>query len=407
MIKSAARLYRRAYSGLPRQAWTLFAVQLVNASGMMVIFFLSLYLTRRLNYSLAQAGRALSIFGMGSLAGSYLGGWLSDRIGSTTVQKLSLFSGGVLFLCLGQMRAPAAVNLTLFVLAAASGMLFPANSTSMARLCPPDITAKGFALNRLAGNIGATIGPAVGGYLALYSYGLLFWADGLTCIAAAGLFALLWKKPEQQLRKSAAKTTVRRSPWRDPPFLLLLPLITIWGAIFFQLVATFPLYMREAYGFPENRIGQLIMINTLLIITLEMLLMEKIRGRAVTRFIALSFLLTGAGFSLMPLGRGFAWAALSVAVWTFGEMLSMPLMGALIAVRAGPGNQGSYMGLISFAYSLAMILGPLAGTAVYGRFGPDRLWYGCGVAGLLLFFAFSLLGRSLAAPPAETAAPAG
>ena len=29
---------------------------------------------------------------------------------------------------------------------------------------------------------------------------------------------------------------------------------------------------------------------------------------------------------MMPLGRGFAFGALTVAIWTFGEMLSMPLI---------------------------------------------------------------------------------
>ena len=114
------------------------------------------------------------------------------------------------------------------------------------------------------------------------------------------------------------------------------------------------------------------------------------------RFIAVSFFLTGLGFALMPLGRGFFYAALTVAVWTFGEMLSMPLLGSLIALRAGVGSQGRYMGLFSFAFSLSMILGPYIGTSVYSRFGPDSLWYGCGGIGCLLFVAFSLLSRSLA-----------
>lgn len=403
MSNRVLSLYRRAYRGLPRQAWTLFAVQLVNSAGMMVIFFLTLYLTSRLGYTLTQAGRAVSVFGLGSLTGAFLGGWLSDRIGSTNVQKLSLFLSGILFIWLGQLRDPWAVNGIIYILAAAGGMLYPANSTSMARICPPDITTKGFSLNRLGGNIGASIGPVVGGFLALRSYSLLFWVDGLTCLAAVLLFFLLWKKPEQDMRAAVAdQTPSRRSPWRDPPFLLLLPLIVIWGSIFFQLVATFPLYMHEVYGFAENRIGQVFMINTVLIVALEMLLMEWIKGRPVTRYIGWSFILTGLGFAMMPLGRGFLYAGLTVVVWTFGEMLSMPLLGALIAVRAGPGNQGRYLGLISFAYSLAMILGPAVGTAVYGRYGPSTLWYGCGVLGVLLFGAFSLLRPHLSSRPGRT-----
>lgn len=403
MVKGIVRLYRDAYSGLPSQSWILFAVLLVNASGWMVLFFLSLYLTRQLGYSIAQAGRAISVFGLGSLAGTYLGGWLSDRIGSTNVQKLSLFFCGVFYIILGQLHSLWSIYSMIFILALASGLMFPANATSMARLCPPEVTTKGFALNRLANNIGATIGPAVGGMLALRNYVLLFWVDGLTCLAAFIVFILLWKRPEEHLRVVAGEENPSgRSPWRDVPFLLLLPIIVIWGAIFFQLIATFPLYMREVYGLAENRIGQLIIINTLMIITLEMILIHWIGKRPLTRFIAISFFLTGLGFALMPLGRGFLYAALTVAVWTTGEMLSMPLLGSLIAVRAGPGSQGRYMGLFTFSFSLSMIIGPMVGTAVYDAYGPAALWYGCGVLGLLLTVAFSLLSSSLENEKRET-----
>jgi predicted MFS family arabinose efflux permease len=396
MIRKIASLYREAYQGLPPQAWILFSVLLINAAGMMVLFFLSLYLTRQLGFTVTQAGRSIGIFGLGSLAGSFLGGWLSDKIGSTNVQKLSLLFSGILYIWLGQLRSLWSIDLTIFILAAASGLMYPANSTSMARICPPEITTKGFALNRLANNIGATIGPAVGGFLALRNYGLLFWIDGLTCLAAVILFSLIWKKPEQHLRAQAKeKPRLSRSPLRDRPFLWMLPLVVIWGCMFFQLFATFPLYMREVYGLAENRIGQLIVINTLLIISLEMLLIHWIGKRSLTRFIAVSFILTGLGLALMPFGRGFLYAALTVAVWTFGEMLSMPLLGSLIASRAGPESIGRYMGLLSFAFSLSMVLGPVIGTSVYGRFGPTALWLGCGVTGCFLFAAFSLLSSSL------------
>jgi hypothetical protein len=37
----------------------------------------------------------------------------------------------------------------------------------------------------------------------------------------------------------------------------------------------------------------------------------------------------------------------------------------------------------------------MIGTAVYGKYGPDTLWFGCGVTGLLLSVAFILLSRLL------------
>ncbi len=402
MFRRVFDLYRRAYAGLPSRAWVLFVVLLVNASGTMVIFFLTLYLTRKLDFTLVQAGQAMSAYGLGSLAGSYLGGWLSDRIGSTNVQKWSLLFQGIIYIGLGYVLTPWAVFGLVFVLASAVGAIHPANGTSMSRLCPPDLQAKGFALNRLANNLGITIGPALGGFLALVDYQLLFWVDGATCLAAALVFALIWKNPEGDLRAAApAQAAARRSPWRDIPFLFLMIIVAGWCALFVQILTTFPIYMRTVYGFAENRIGQLLMINTLLIVIFEMLLMDAIKKYPLTRFIGYSFILTGTGLAILPFGRGFLFATLAMAVMTFGEMLSMPLMGAIIAGRSGPESRGSYMGMFSFAFSSSMVFAPAVGTAVYGRFGPDVLWFGCGAAGLFLFAAFALLRRYLAAPTAS------
>lgn len=416
--------YVQAYSGLPRRAWILFAVNLVNASGTMVIFFLALYLTKKLGFSTTSAGQALSLYGIGSLAGACLGGWLADRIGSILVQKASLALCGALLIALSQVRSAWGILPLLLSFGLAAGMLYPANGTSMAQVCAAELRVKGFALNRLANNLGATIGPAVGGVLALRDYRLLFWADGLTSLAAAAVFAILWKgawpgdgdeKREEEAAAVAAGEGSRayqpkiaagnvdetaaeaqaRSPWRDGPFLLLMLIFLVWSAVFVQVLTTYPLYIRNVYGLAENRIGQLFAVNTILIVVLEMILMEKIRRYPLTSMINVSFILLGAGLGIMPLGRGFAFAAFTVVVWTFGEMLSMPLVAALIAGRARDDTRGRYMGVFSLSFSLAFIIAPAAGTAVYDRFGGDAVWIGCAALCLLMAAAFSALRPAL------------
>ncbi len=407
MLRRVADLYRRAYSGLPREAWVLAAVTFVNSSGSMVLFFLTLYLTRRLGFTAAQAGRALSVYGVGMLAGAWLGGWLSDRIGSIRVQKISLFASGVLLIGLGQVGAAAALVPLLFVLGVVTGALYPANSASMAHTVRPELQVKGFALLRLGANLGVTIGPAVGGLLALRDYRLLFWADGLTCLAALAVLALAWKSPAEARSRTAhassspaspaAAAPRPASPFRDRPFLLLMGILLVWAVVFNQLFSTYPLYMRNVYRLTEDVIGRLLAVNTILIVTLEMALMEAIRRVSRTRLINVSFLLLGLGLGLMPFGRGAAYAAFTVAVWTFGEILSMPLLSALIAGRGTPETRGRYMGMFSFAFSLSFIVAPALGTAVYGRFGGNALWLGCAGVTVVLAVAFSFLRPSLRA----------
>jgi predicted MFS family arabinose efflux permease len=115
--------------------------------------------------------------------------------------------------------------------------------------------------------------------------------------------------------------------------------------------------------------------------------------------VALGVLCIGLGFGLMPVGRTWLFAALTVGVWSAGEILSMPLFGAIVAGRAAPESQGRYMGLASFAFNLAFIAGPAAGTAVYRGLGPTTLWLGCGLLGLLVAAGFLLFHRRSARIP--------
>ena len=94
MIRTILRTYRAAFSGLPRELWLLAIVALVNRAGSMVLPFISLYLTQQRGFSVLLAGRTLGLYGVGAIIGSYLGGWLTDRIGPTRCQQLSLLASG-------------------------------------------------------------------------------------------------------------------------------------------------------------------------------------------------------------------------------------------------------------------------------------------------------------------------
>jgi predicted MFS family arabinose efflux permease len=392
MLGRLVRNYKEAYSGLPGPVWMLAVVEFVNRVGMMVLFFMTLYLTRRLNFSLTQAGQVISSYGIGSLIGTYLGGRLCDRIGAYHVQRLSLGFGGLFLILLAYPSSPLALMGLMFAFGAAAEALHPANLTAVAQVCPPEIRTRGFSLNRLAANLGLSIGPVVGGYLALVDYHLLFWVDGLTSWAALALFFFFFST---QAGPATAQVAVnqrhRKSPGQDPALLTLLGLIFLIALVFSQLFSTFPLYLREAYGFQENSIGKLIAVNTLLIVLTEMLIIHALQTHDPAKVARLGALALCTGFALLPLGSGFLYAAFTVAVWTAGEILTLPLLVTLVAGRAEPAAQGRYQGLLSLAFASALIAGPAFGSWVYKAFGGDIVWYGCGGLGVVIFSGFSVL----------------
>jgi predicted MFS family arabinose efflux permease len=391
ILKKVFSMYKEAYSGLPKEAWLLSLVEFINRTGSMVLFFMTLYLTRTFHFSTTQAGQVISGFGLGALLGSYLGGKLTDVLGAYNVQKISLILTGTGFILLGLMSSYWLIWGMMFFVGMVGEALHPANSTAISQVCPPELRTKGFALNRLATNVGFTIGPAVGGYLALIDYSLLFWIDGITCLLAAVIFMLFFKtaRPPQEPRDVSAPPPL--SVWKDFYFLKVLVFTFFFGIIFVQIFNTFPLFFRTIYGFKENRIGLLIAINTIVIVLFEMLLMDALKEKKLAKVIAVGALLFGTGFALMPLGRGFIFAAFTVVVWTMGEILSVPSLTTLIANHSDDTVRGKYMGMFSFAFALAVTVGPTIGAAVYDSLGPNFLWFGCGGMGILLFLGFTSL----------------
>lgn len=396
ILKNLFRHYKAAYAGLPKAAWMLAFVVLVNRSGSIVLFFMTLYLTREMGYSVAAAGKMISLYGVGSLAGAYLGGWLSDVLGTKKVQLLSLALSGVGFIILGYVKSHLAIGALLLIVAALNESFRPANAAAVSQASPPLLRARAFALNRLAINLGVTIGPAVGGFLATYNYIYLFWADGLTCLAAAFILWFFFRRRELRAHSSSHDGQIPiRTPRKDGIYLFFLLLTLSCGLMFVQLFNTWPLYMKDVYGLMENKIGLLLALNAFMVVLIEMPLIHRIEQRNPMRTIALGALFLFGGFAILPFGRGMPYGVLTVIVWTIGEMLIFPLAVSFVANRANDKNRGKYMGLYVVSFSLAFVIGPLLGTGIYQGWGARALWFSAGFWGVVVFAGFLLVGHWL------------
>src|ERR1700741_3953654 len=93
-------LYRGSFANIQRNIWILAAAMFINRSGAMVLLFTSLYLTKELHFTIAEAGIAMSFYGIGSVLGSYTGGWLTDRKSFFDIMIFSLISCGITLLFL-------------------------------------------------------------------------------------------------------------------------------------------------------------------------------------------------------------------------------------------------------------------------------------------------------------------
>jgi MFS family permease len=393
-LRAIGRAYQQAFQGLPREVWYLAIVMLINRSGSMVLPFLAIYVNTELGFTASAAGMMVVAFGLGSTLGTYLGGVFTEKFGAFRVQILSLIFTGVGFGSLSRMTSYWAFAITLFLLSVASDSMRPANGTALTLLCPKELHKRAFALNRLAINLGMAIGPAIGGWLATVNYQWLFWLDAITCLLAA--FALWWlfgtKTPERETARSSS-TIAGQSPWSDRTFLIFILLSIPTFAVFFQLIATYPLFLRNEYKFAEWQIGLLFALNTIIVVMFEMLIVHHLDRFRPLQVLAWGSFFMCEGFAILCFGKGAVLAIVSVLVYTLGEMLAMPQGMAFAASRSDEQSRPRFIGLYTMSISISFVVGPIIGSWMYA-FDHWLFWKVSLAIGVLVLLGYHALDYS-------------
>jgi len=379
-MKSIARLYKDAFSGIPRSIWLLALTQLINRSGSMVVFFLAVYLRDELHFDYWHTGVIMALFGAGSFVGVYVGGKIIDRIGHYPVMLSSLLIGGMMFIVVGQIHNFYWLAAGMFLLSALGEAFRPAGMVAISHYATPENYTRSISLYRLAINLGFSVGPAVGGILASVSYELIFWADGITCMLAA-LSIFLFLENTKKKEKKAGKVTEKPqanpadSPFRDKAYLVFIPLVCIYATAFFQLFTTMSLYYKDSEQLSESQIGFILALNGLLVAAIEMVLIYKIEKKRSPYFwIFVGALLLLISYVMLLFVHGFVWLIILTVIFSFSEMFAMPFMNTFMNERAAEHNKGQYASLYVMAWSVAQIATPLLATQVMDHHGYNTLW---------------------------------
>ena len=395
-MKRYALLYLDSYRGLSRPSWMLSAVMLINRIGAMVLPFLGVYMVAELKFTLSQTGVVLSCFGLGAMAGSTLGGWLTDKVGHFRVQLTSIILSVPIFFLLPLLKDVFSLSVGVFVLSTITETFRPANSVSISVYAKPENITRSFSLNRMAINLGFSVGPALGGILAAISFKLLFFGNGITALLAGLLFYFYFKdlpvnKDRELLHhaKDVKKVKTGISPWKDKPFLAYSFFCCLYSICFFQLLSTLPLFYRKVHHLTEGEIGLILASNGAAVFLLEMLLVQIAERRMrAANVITLGVLLGACSFLILLIPSGIWVLFLAMFIMSLSEIFAMPFMATVTVKRGSKDRKGAYMGLNALSVSAAFVFSPLIGTFVAEHFGFSALWIGTTVVGIATAFGF-------------------
>ena len=379
----------------------------------MVICFMTLYLTQHLHFGIREAGYITGFYGLGSIVGQYLGGYLTDRIGFHRVQWLALIFNGLILFIAVYIESFIAISVTMFLLSVTADAFRPANQIAIRTHSDEATRTRAFSLMRVSINLAIGLALTIGGLLISFGWHWLFWADGITCFAAAIMLHFTLRNNRQPTKKEKEKTALQtqsppsvseskknnltqKSAYRDKDFLIFTVLTFIGATVFMQLLWTVPLFFKEAYHWSEAKIGAVSAINATIVTLVEMPLIFQIENkRPKMWFVRLGIMLYGISYLALIVPN--SWA-LGVAIFymisiSLGEILVMPFSTSWATLRAGDARQGQYMALYGIAYAITNISSPMLGTQIIAAFGYNTLWLVMSIMAAISWIGFYYLGQ--------------
>ncbi|MFI1333136.1 MDR family MFS transporter [Streptomyces sp. NPDC020845] len=415
-LPSVARLTQAAkesVSGLPRAFWWLWTSTLVNRLGGFVAPFLAMYLTVDRGYSATYAGLVGALHGLGGAVSALGAGVMTDRLGRRPTLLIAQSATAVSVAVLGFVEHPVAIAAVACFVGMATNGSRPAVQAMMADIVAPEDHIRAYSLNYWAINLGFAFSAAVAGLIAEHGYLALFLGEAMmTLLCAVVVFV---KLPESRpVRKGTAGKEGKEGAegtadepeiglgtvLRDRSFMAVVALSFLIASLIQQGFVGLPVAMGES-GLSSTDFGLAIAVNGVLIVAVQIPVTRFIeRHREPTRLLIGAALLIGYGFGLTAFAGSVAIYALTICVWTMGEIINTPIQMGLVARLSPAHGRGRYQGVYVLSWSLAALVAPLTAGAVIDHYGADVLWAGCAAVGTLAAVGYASLMRAVG-PGAE------
>lgn len=399
-----ARL-RHTLEKYPRQFWLMFIGMLISTIGSSMIWpFLLVYVSERLNAPLTAIASLLFLNSAMGLLASFLGGPVIDRLGRKWIMAGSLVANGAAYLFMGNARTLPQFAILMAITGAVNPLYRVGADAMMADLLPQEKRIDGYALMRLSNNLGISIGPAIGGFLAAASYSLAFYCAAVGMSLYSLLLAIFAYEtlPSRQpgYLPQPKDETVKKEKFggyitilKDSPFIsfiLTFTLVSICASLIWILL---PVYATQTFKVPKQLYGFIPATNAIMVVTLQLLV-----TRVTKRFPTLPVVSVGAFFYAVAVGSvalmsGFLGFWICMVVMTIGELIIVPTSSTYIANLAPVDMRGRYMSFYTLTWGAAAGIGPVFGGFMNDIFGPSAIWYGGAFAGGLGFIIFILMAR--------------
>ncbi len=354
---------------------TLMVVNVLCVAAMMAFLAVVGPIIRALKMEEWHAGLTVALAGLIWVVMARYWGKKSDRVGRKPILVLGVLGVGVSYLLLALFVDYALLNvpsllLSLVMLVCIRGLIglfyaaIPAVSSALIADKVDAHHRTGYMAKLGASNgIGMILGPALGGFLAVYGLHVpLYTFAILPMIAAWLVYKTIPKTPKHHVEE------MPHPKWSDVR--LRLPMIaaflTMYSVITSQVCLGF--FILDTLALDANETAKVtgIILSLLgICFIVAQVLVSKVKGCTPYTWLrwggsiaALGYVMISLSHTVIPLGLGFC-------VATFGMGFIFPAFQALAANNVSELEQGAAAGTVSSAQGMGMIVGPMVSTLLY------------------------------------------
>ncbi|MDP2470184.1 MAG: MFS transporter [Candidatus Palauibacterales bacterium] len=329
-----------------------------------------------------------SPFQVGLIIASYSGmqflfapvwGALSDRYGRRPLLLVGLFGSAASYIVFGLAQSLEVLLLSR-VIAGIMGANIPVAQAYIADSTTAERRARGMGLIGAAFGLGFIFGPAIGGGLSAWGFGLPgFVAAGLSLTAASAAWFWLPESlaPENRVRDGfgalsavtgrarAAARVLRRRRLRDPIGVFFLGTMGFAG-----FTTIFPLFLENPLGLTALHAGGMFALVGVVSAGVQGGLIGPLVERHGERTIAaMGGTVLAVGVVAMGLAASLGATIVSLLGVGLGWGLMAPSLQSLVSRRAMANEQGEVLGVNQSASAFARVIGPVAAGWAYGALG--------------------------------------
>lgn len=245
----------KIFERYPRQFWLVFAGYIINrTSGGLIWPFMMIFMRQQLSVPLTTVALLLSIQSIAGLISTSIVGVAMDIFGRKGIIVMGLIGTSLVLVAMHNAYTLEAWA----VLIALYGVFIPVfnvgGNAVIADIVDEDRRDGAYALIRMAQNVGVAIGPAIGGFLIVASYGLTYYITAAVnfTLAVLIIFFLAETLPARKRQESDRKPSGGYIKLlQDRPFLFFCGAFLLLEMVITLIFILLPVYAKENFGSPK------------------------------------------------------------------------------------------------------------------------------------------------------------